>query len=76
MKKTLKTLLLTLLFLIALALFSNVKANSISKIYMDIYVDSYGTAHVTESWKCSASKRIMTAGISVGTASVRSWQNS
>ena len=55
MKKTLKTLLLTLLFLIALALFSNVKANSISKISMDIYVDSYGTAHVTESWKCSAS---------------------
>ena len=30
MKKTLKTLLLTLLFLIALALFSNVKANSIA----------------------------------------------
>ena len=55
MKKTLKTLLLTLLFFIALALFSNVKANSISKISMDIYVDSYGTAHVTESWKCSAS---------------------
>ena len=55
MKKTLKTLLLTLLFFIALALFSNVKANSISKISLDIYVDSYGTAHVTESWKCSAS---------------------
>lgn len=55
MKKTFKTFFLTLLFFIALALFSNVKANSISKISMDIYVDSYGTAHVTETWKCSAS---------------------
>lgn len=50
-----KTFFFTLLFFITLALFSNVKANSISKISMDIYVDSYGTAHVTETWKCSAS---------------------
>ena len=56
MKKTLKTFLLTLLFLAVLALFSNVKANSISKISMDIYVDNSGTAHVTETWKCSASE--------------------
>ena len=56
MKKTLKTFFLTLLFLAVLALFSNVKANSISKISMDIYVDNSGTAHVTETWKCSASE--------------------
>ena len=56
MKKTLKTFFLTLLFLAVLALFSNVKANSISKISMDIYVDNAGTAHVTETWKCSASE--------------------
>ncbi len=56
MKKTLKTFFLTLLFLAVLALFSNVKANSISKISMDIYVDNSATAHVTETWKCSASE--------------------
>ena len=56
MKKTLKTFLLTLLFFVALALFSNVKANSIKSISMTIYVDNSGTAHVTETWKCSASK--------------------
>lgn len=27
-----------------------VKANSISRIDMDIYVDNYGTAHIKESW--------------------------
>lgn len=56
MKKTLKICLLALLFFIALTLFSNVKANSIDKISMDIYVDNSGTAHVTETWKCYAAK--------------------
>ena len=56
MKKTLKTFLITILFFVALALFSNVKANSIKSISMTIYVDNSGTAHVTETWKCSASK--------------------
>ena len=56
MKKNLKTFLLTLLFFIALALFSNVKANSIKNISMTIYLDNSGTAHVIETWKCFASK--------------------
>ena len=30
-----------------------VKANSISKIDMDIYVDDNGTAHVTETWNAN-----------------------
>ena len=56
MKKTFKIFFLVLLFLAVFALFGNVKANSISKILMYIYVDSAGTAHVTETWKCSASE--------------------
>jgi len=52
MKKTLK---IFLVFLFALILFSvgkDVQANSIDKISMDIYVDNYGDAHVTEVWDC------------------------
>ena len=30
-----------------------VKANSISKINMDIYLDDNGTAHVTETWSAN-----------------------
>lgn len=30
-----------------------VKANSISKIDMDIYLDNYGNAHVTETWSAN-----------------------
>lgn len=42
-----KTILLILLFF---CLTLNVKADSINKISMDIYLDSYGTAHITEKW--------------------------
>ncbi len=49
MKKFLRYILLFVLLLIPL----NVKANSISKIDMDIYLDESGTAHVTETWSAN-----------------------
>lgn len=45
---------------------SGVKANSISSINMDIYVDSKGTAHITEIWDASLSQ---------GTEGYRSYGN-
>ncbi|MDD4706479.1 MAG: DUF2207 domain-containing protein, partial [Bacilli bacterium] len=39
-----------LLILLCFCLTLNVKADSINKISMDIYLDSYGTAHITEKW--------------------------
>ena len=50
MKKIFKTCLL-LMTLFAFPLI--VKANSIDKIDMDIYVDKEGTAHVTETWSAN-----------------------
>ncbi len=50
MKKILKYMSIAiLLFIFPLV----VKANSISKIDMDIYVDKSGTAHVTETWSAN-----------------------
>lgn len=50
MKKILKYISIAiLLFIFPLV----VKANSISKIDMDIYVDKSGTAHVTETWSAN-----------------------
>lgn len=47
MKKVLKFLV----FICAFMLFSgNVKASDIKNIYMDIYIDEYGDAHITETW--------------------------
>lgn len=44
-------------FLLLLLLFPlGVKANSISSIDMDIYVDENGTGHVTETWKAYLSQ--------------------
>ncbi|MDD4187615.1 MAG: DUF2207 domain-containing protein [Bacilli bacterium] len=39
-----------LIFLMFFCLTLNVKADSINKITMDIYLDSFGTAHITEKW--------------------------
>ena len=50
MKKIFKTCLL-LMTLFAFPLI--VKANSIDKIDMNIYVDKEGTAHVTETWSAN-----------------------
>lgn len=50
MKKIFKFISITmLLFIFPLV----VKANSISKIDMDIYIDESGTAHVTETWSAN-----------------------
>ena len=50
---------LNYLFLIFISLFitSSVKAESIYSIKMDIYVDSNGNAHVTETWDTSATEK-------------------
>ena len=54
MKKYLK-IFIPILFGLLILLFSNkVEANSINKISMDIYIDSNGTAQVTEIWNCYA----------------------
>ncbi|NLL02357.1 MAG: DUF2207 domain-containing protein [Mollicutes bacterium] len=42
-------------FLLFFCLIINVKADSINKISMDIYLDSYGTAHITETWDVNIS---------------------
>ena len=56
MKKTIKILFI---FLFALFLFSienKAEANSIQSISMDIFVDDYGDAYVTETWKCNVTQ--------------------
>ena len=53
MKKIVK---ISLIFIFCLYIFSiskNVKANSISKIAMDIYVDNNGNATINETWTCT-----------------------
>ena len=52
MKKTLKILFIFIFCLLIFSFCKNVKANSIDKISMDIYVDTNGNATVTETWKC------------------------
>ena len=42
--------ILYLLTLLVLFIPSRILANSISNISMDIYVDKFGNAHVTEVW--------------------------
>ena len=56
MKKILKTFFLFLFFFFALTIGNYVKANSIDKISMEIYVDNSGNAHITETWNCTATK--------------------
>ena len=55
MKKIYKILFFTFIFLF-LILITNVQANSISSINMDIFVDNSGTAHVTEVWDCNVTQ--------------------
>lgn len=56
MKKTIKVILIFLFSFILLGLGREVKANSISKISMDIYIDNKGEATVTEVWNCTTNK--------------------
>ena len=43
--------LLIIMIIAVIFLPLKVDANSISKINMDIYIDEYGTAHITETWE-------------------------
>lgn len=54
MKKSIKIMILCILVMAMWGVGSCVEANSISKIDMDIYIDSYGNAKVTETWECEA----------------------
>ena len=56
MKKILKILFIFLISFIIVGIGKSVKANSISKISMDIYVDSKGDATVTEVWTCNTNQ--------------------
>lgn len=49
-------LFVSILFVTFFSFTANVKANSIDSINMDIYIDSSGNAHVTETWKASLSQ--------------------
>ncbi|MBO4815807.1 MAG: DUF2207 domain-containing protein [Clostridia bacterium] len=55
MKKIYKVLFFTFVFLFFI-LIGTAQANSISSINMNIYVDKYGNANVTEVWNCNVSK--------------------
>lgn len=63
MKRLLKYLAFVFIMFLSI---NSVKANSISKINMDIYVDSNGTAHITETWN---------AYLNEGTEGYRSYGN-
>ena len=56
MKKIVKIILIFLFSFILLGLGKETKANSISKISMDIYIDNKGEATVTEVWSCTANQ--------------------
>ena len=55
MKIFYRILFFTLVFLCFIFV-SNVQANSISSINMDIYVDNNGNAYVTEVWNCNVTQ--------------------
>jgi len=56
MKKIFKIFFVFLIFFVILGLSKSVKANSIKKISMDIYVDDQGDATVTEVWTCNTTQ--------------------
>ena len=55
-KKIFSLLFLTMLSIIIIGFNNTVKANSISSIDMDIYVDNSGNAEVTEIWNCNTNQ--------------------
>ena len=56
MKKFLKLFSVFVLSIAIFGLTKSVKANSINKISMDIYVNSNGDATISEIWDCNATK--------------------
>ena len=55
-KKVLRIILFFLLFILVSCINNTVHANTIDKIYMDIYIDKNGNAEVTEKWVCSTNE--------------------
>ena len=56
MNKIIKLFLSCVFFLFILSINKYVKANSIDKISMDIYIDNEGNAMVTEIWQCNTNQ--------------------
>lgn len=56
MKKIFKLFLAFTLSIAIFGLTKSVKANSINKISMDIYINNSGDATITEVWKCNATQ--------------------
>ena len=54
--KYLKIVLMILFFIIIINIKTIVHANSISSIEMDIFIDNYGNANITEIWQCNTSQ--------------------
>lgn len=50
--KYFKFILISIFFILILGLKTTVQANSINSIDMDIFIDDYGNASVTEVWNC------------------------
>ena len=55
-KKVLKIITLSITIFVFYIFVNNVNANSISKISMDIYVNSNGDANITEVWDCNVNQ--------------------
>ena len=56
MNKKVKIFFLFLFAFTFLSLFNCVKANTINKISMDIFIDDNGDAQVTEIWNCKTNQ--------------------
>lgn len=57
MNKTIKKIIFSFLILISFFFYAEeVSANTVSKIEMDVYIDSYGNAEVTEIWNAYLSE--------------------
>ncbi|MDO5556232.1 MAG: DUF2207 domain-containing protein [Clostridia bacterium] len=56
MKKFYKCLFFTFIFCFFIFIGSSVEANSISSINMDIHIDNYGNANITEVWNCNTTQ--------------------
>lgn len=54
--KYLKVLFMIIFFIATINIKTKVQANSISSINMDIFIDNYGNANVTETWQCNTSQ--------------------
>ena len=56
MSKKFKIFFIFLFVFTFLSLYNSVKANTINKISMDIFVDDNGNAQVTEVWNCKTNQ--------------------